>query len=349
MFIEFVLPPSDQHPSGGSAFNRQLLTEARRAGFPLRPRVLRAERPNFGRWHSRAAVILWDSLFLDNLARAQPATRRPQGMLVHYLPFLDPTLGPTARRRRRWIFDHAVRRLDFLLVSGLANAGLLRRRYPAVPVSVLEPGVDPVFRRHAALPSGRADHPVPRLITVANLLPAKGVLELLEILERLAEVPFEWHLVGDGTREPRHAARVRERLGASVLRDRVIYHGRLGMVDLAALFRTMDLFVFGSRYESYGMALAEAAAAALPVVSTRVGAATKLVRHGHEGLLFDVSADRQFAEGLRHLLLAPKLRNAYRAHLLQRQVRSPQIAFQDFRRALRPWLRRAGGDRPVQV
>ncbi len=72
-------------------------------------------------------------------------------------------------------------------------------------------------------------------------------------------------------------ARVRAQVGEAGLEDRVSLVGDLGEAALAEQYDRADLFVLATLYEGYGMAVAEALARGLPVVSTATGAIADLV------------------------------------------------------------------------
>jgi glycosyltransferase involved in cell wall biosynthesis len=65
-----------------------------------------------------------------------------------------------------------------------------------------------------------------------------------------------------------------------------------------------DIFVLASRFEGYGMALAEAIAHGIPVVSTRTGAIPQTVPAG-TGLLVPPGDAAVLAQALRSLIGCP--------------------------------------------
>ena len=112
---------------------------------------------------------------------------------------------------------------------------------------------------------------------MATLNPIKGY-EIL--LEALSAVPLEtWHLTcaGSLTRHPATADRVRAAIRRLELDDRVTLVGELDAVKLHECYDRADVFVLATRQETYGMAVAEALARGLPVVSTTTGAIPDLV------------------------------------------------------------------------
>jgi glycosyltransferase involved in cell wall biosynthesis len=112
---------------------------------------------------------------------------------------------------------------------------------------------------------------------VATLTPRKGY-EIL--IDALAAIPYRhWRLTCAGSldRDPSTVARVRSRLRDSGLEDRVRLAGDLDAEALAAEYDRADLFVLPTLYEGYGMAVAEALARGLPVVSTATGSIEDLV------------------------------------------------------------------------
>jgi glycosyltransferase involved in cell wall biosynthesis len=79
------------------------------------------------------------------------------------------------------------------------------------------------------------------------------------------------------------------------------------------LYLASDVFVLASRFEGYGMALAEAIAHGLPVVSTKAGAIPDTVPRG-TGLLVPPQDATALAQALRRLIGDPAERQRLSAN-----------------------------------
>jgi glycosyltransferase involved in cell wall biosynthesis len=217
----------------------------------------------------------------------------------------------------------ALRRADVLIAASdllaeqLVAAGLARSRIRVVP-----PG------RDVAPP---AEGPVPNLrhgrraafLTVANWLPQKGIIELLEAFARLPAEAGTLHLAGDESAAPRYAARVRSRLREDDLDGRVVVHGSLAREDVAALYRAADVFVLPAARESYGTVWGEATAFGLPVVGWRAGNLPHLVEHEREGLLVEPGDLEALSRALSRLAFDPDERARLGAAAERRAVARP--------------------------
>jgi glycosyltransferase involved in cell wall biosynthesis len=179
--------------------------------------------------------------------------------------------GPTAARleasERR-----ALAATELVVVTGRSTRAALAA-YGVAPdrLVVVEPGT-------ARAPLARGSTGVPlRLLSVAAVTAGKGH-EIL--VDALAAVPnHDWLLTCAGSldREPLTVARVRARVSASGLESRVSLVGELGAEGLEVCYDSADVFVLASLHETYCMAVAEALAHGLPVVSTMTGAIPDLV------------------------------------------------------------------------
>ena len=104
-------------------------------------------------------------------------------------------------------------------------------------------------------------------------------------------------------------------------RIRVIDDITPGDGRLADIYRQADVFVLPTDGDTYGWAILEATAAALPVVSTSVGAIPEVVRDGTTGFLVAPGDSRGLAAALEKLMASSALRRdmgqAARRHFLE--------------------------------
>ena len=74
-----------------------------------------------------------------------------------------------------------------------------------------------------------------------------------------------------------------------------------GSQELRDLFGQADIFAMPSHSEAYGIAVAEALAAGLPIITTPVGALPEMVRDGENGFLIPPGRPDRLAEALAQL------------------------------------------------
>ena len=214
--------------------------------------------------------------------------------LMHFLPSLNPRLDPVAAAAARRIEDRIAASSGLFLTTGHHLAEVLATRYPGSRVWVCEPGIDAVFARAGRGRQPGAPGPLD-LVTVGNLVPAKGYGKLASLLRGQLRTAWCWHIVGSARADPVFSARFLADTRDLVEKGRMVFHGTLKPAALAALMGRADLYLSASYFESYGMALAEAITAGCRVVTTAVGDARRLVGAADAGVVVPVGAWDQFA------------------------------------------------------
>jgi glycosyltransferase involved in cell wall biosynthesis len=156
-----------------------------------------------------------------------------------------------------------------------------------------------------------------RILAVGSVVSGKGYDLLIPALASVADLPWRLTIAGDCTREPETTKQLVRAIVEAGLHDKITILGAVPSEHVGQLYLASDLFVLPSRFESYGMALTEALAHGLPVVSTTAGAIPKTVPAG-AGVLVQPDEVAPLAYALRRLLENPSERrqlaaNAYAA------------------------------------
>jgi glycosyltransferase involved in cell wall biosynthesis len=131
-------------------------------------------------------------------------------------------------------------------------------------VTVIPNGVDipdPITARFTS----EARNPKTALF-LGRLYPVKGLPDLVEAWSRVA--PTGWRLVIAGPDEAGHLDELKRLVSARRLQQVITFAGPVTGEAKRSLFLTADLFVLPTRSESFGMAIAESLAHAVPVLTT---------------------------------------------------------------------------------
>jgi glycosyltransferase involved in cell wall biosynthesis len=279
----FVVPGRIETRTGGYLYDRRMIEGLRRVGWRVDVREIDESFPfptpaaldHASRVMAHipdGSTVVVDSLALGGMPGIvdREAARLRLIALMHLPLAADATfdrqtaLGFEAAERR------ALAATARVIITGEAARPMLERYALADDrVVVVEPGTD-------AVPLARGSQGrVVQLLCVAAVTSGKGYEELLAALARVSDRDWQLTCAGSLTRDERTVARVRA--AAAQFGSRVHLAGELDGPALAAAFDRADLFVLATRQETFGMAVAEALAHGLPVVSTRTGAIPDLV------------------------------------------------------------------------
>jgi glycosyltransferase involved in cell wall biosynthesis len=178
---------------------------------------------------------------------------------------------------------------------------LVRRGWaPADRVDVVFHGVPPEF-----FLDERPARQARTLLFVGQWLPMKGVGYLREAFVEIAHSHSDARLICAGTLAPRD-----EVLAGfpPVVRSRVTVVPRLERPALVDLYREADIMIAPSLYEGFGVALVEAMAARLPIVTTRVGVAADALTDGESALIIPTRHAQAIVREVERLLADAALR-----------------------------------------
>ncbi|MBN1652863.1 MAG: glycosyltransferase family 4 protein [Deltaproteobacteria bacterium] len=214
--------------------------------------------------------------------------------------------------RRSFFFARYMRevlmRTEIVAISRYTAS--LAREAGAQKVHLLNPGVDTArFTLGCSnpLPAQLVGMKRPRLLTVARLVPRKGIDTVIAALPTIAKrhPNIQYLVAGEGPDLPRLQSMTVERR----IQDRVHFLGRVPDPQLPALYGEADLFVLLARQElkkreveGFGLVLLEAQACGTPVIAARSGGMVDALLEDQTGLAVPENDPSSFAQQAGDLL-----------------------------------------------
>lgn len=234
--------------------------------------------------HSHYSRDLWTIVPALNASRMK--TRVPLLLTKH--------LG-TGKPKRDFLHRWLYRRVDYLVaISEIIRQNLIATHpFSSEKIGVIHHGVD-LEQFSLAKISDRSvrqelgfSHEQVVVGMVGRLQISKGCLEFLEMARRvhLQQPHTQFVIVGEATRgEPQEAELIRAKHRELQLEQFVTFLGF--RTDIPAVLAALDVFVFPSHAEAFGLALLEAMAAGKAVIASNNDGVLDLVSHEENGLLF---------------------------------------------------------------
>lgn len=180
----------------------------------------------------------------------------------------------------------------------------------------------------------RAPQDPPVLACIARLEPEKGVDVLLRAFSMLKPSPMILEIAGTGSQR----ATLQQLAKILGIHDRVRWLGALDTQGILALLTRASVYVQPSRFEGWGMALVEAAAAGLPIVSTDVGCVGEVLHHEASALVVSPGDAKVLATQLERVCFDGELRQ--RLGIAAKHAVQQQISSHNTTQRLREWLTR---------
>jgi glycosyltransferase involved in cell wall biosynthesis len=164
-----------------------------------------------------------------------------------------------------------------------------------------------------------------RVLYAGGIAPGKRVLDLVEAVARVPEASLR---LAGGAPDPAYAAAVAGRIRSRGLEDRAALLGQLDTGQMLDEYRRAAVLALPSAQETSPMVIAEAMAAGVPVVATRVGGVPHLVEDGRTGFLVAVGDIDALARRVSELLGDERTRRSFAAAARSRaeQFRAAAVA-----------------------
>ena len=140
---------------------------------------------------------------------------------------------------------------------------------------------------------------IKKIMFIGHVQPAKGVEDIFEVSKIYPEIQFVL------------AGPVKSNNDGLIVSKNVKLLGAIEQKDVQGLLDSADVFLFPTRSEGFSMALTEAMARGIPIITTRVGANLEMIEeYGGVGVsVGDVTGIVQAIEKLKNVETRTKMSN----------------------------------------
>ncbi len=145
------------------------------------------------------------------------------------------------------------------------------------------------------------------ILLLARIHPVKRPDLLLRALNRLVTHNNDFHLILAGSGETEYVNYLKNLVASLGLTSRISFPGFVNGTDKELLLKGSDIFVLPSFTENFGVAIAEAMAAGLPVIITPGVQIAPEIAQAKAGLVVEGESDT-LSEAIAKLLTSPNLR-----------------------------------------
>ena len=242
------------------------------------------------------------SLLWANLRRRNTRRQYPVASVVHHLRSSETEHPPLLRRFYREIERIYLNSVDALLYNSATTRStvdpLLNRPRPALvayPAADHLPADEPAVDLHTIAERSRTPGPL-RVLFVGNLIPRKGLDQLLDALAQLPDSSWQLTVIGSQTVDYGYTKYIHAR--CSLLTPGAVqFCGRVSDGELVQQYRAHHLLAVPS-YEGFGIVYLEAMRFGLPVIASTLGAAREIVTEGENGFLAQPHDSRTLSQHL---------------------------------------------------
>ena len=229
--------------------------------------------------------------------------------MMHRIQRIHPSPIFSLSHVARWLETYVLAKARDVICISRAVAEFLQEMHSPARPHLIPNAVAPVFFDVTA----DSNHSRPTtMLFIGTIYPLKGLHHLVEAVAEARRAGVNLlHLrvigaIGDAT----YAAQLPHRATALGVADQIEWLGPRNESGVAHAMCTADLLVLPSHQESAPMCIAEAMAAGLPVIASRVGGIPDMADDGQTGLLVPVGDVPALVQAITTLVTAPQRRAA---------------------------------------
>ncbi len=269
--IYFVYPGNINAKTGGYIYEKNILEYAKIRDINIRPIPLSENYPfptnNDIEYFLKIldkidpnSKIIIDGLALEGMySFFKKILTYKVIALIHHPLYLE-FKGKRSKKFLR-LEKENFKKINKFIVTSKNTKNLLINEFKLVnnKISVVEPGIERLakynFKNNSKI----------HLLTCGSIINRKNYLFLLKVLKPLDNFILE--IVGDTTRDIGYYKKLKKFISKNSMNRKIIFHGTISDAKLAKLYSKTDCYISVSKYEGFGMSLANALIIKKPIIT----------------------------------------------------------------------------------
>ncbi len=222
-------------------------------------------------------ILIFDGLVLEGLHKSINILDHFKIIaLIHHPLYLEFN-----GKKSEEFFKRAIKiykKIDYFIVTSHTTKKLLSKTFKikSSKISIVEPGIEK-FKKYKKIPSSKV-----KLLTCGSIIERKKYDYLINEIKNIDNIQL--NIVGDVSRENKYANKIKNIINNNNLENKIILHGKISQVKLEKIYSNCDFYISTSKYEGFGMSLANAVLSKLPIISYKTSTIEKTI--GKAGVLY---------------------------------------------------------------
>jgi len=284
----FFYPGNINQKTGGYIYENNILKFSKKNKFPINFIELSANYPNPNIQDIKNLykitnniksdnILIFDGLVLEGLHKSINIFDNFKIIaLIHHPLYLE-----YKGKKSEDFFKRAFKiykKIDYFIVTSHNTKKLLSKTFKikSSKISIVEPGIEK-FKKYKKIPSSKV-----KLLTCGSIIERKKYDYLINEIKNIDNIQL--NIVGDVSRENKYANKIKNIINNNNLENKVILHGKISQVKLEKIYSNCDFYISTSKYEGFGMSLANAVLSKLPIISYKTSTIQKTI--GKDGVLY---------------------------------------------------------------
>ncbi|MFQ5603401.1 MAG: glycosyltransferase family 4 protein, partial [bacterium] len=225
-------------------------------------------------------------------------------------------LTPATRIYRRFMYRWTARKADAIISNSTSQTQDLKRFlnyeeskiklvYEAIDHQTFRPASSADLKKNKQYLKKLGIHS-PFILFVSSLYKYKNAETLIEAFAGIENRKYLLVIVGY-PREKAYFERLKNLVSKLNLTEKVIFTGGVSHDETAIFYQSAELFVYPSKYETFGLTVLEAMACGCPVITSNVSSMPEIA--GGAAWFFDPLSPAELAFSIRKILGESRLRN----------------------------------------